>query len=328
MLNSLSKFKEFDHVRKSDLQPMNSRGLAHDHVRINGTEWLLRILRGNQLGADDQSYLPLQKNIYDEMSPSGVTPRALGIITANEEFPHGAVIVKYIEGRHINNAKDLKAVAKSLGQLHKMTSDKGTGNLDVSPSPLATQDFLLREVFKDSFNAAASGSKMQQLLCAERARILGAIDELKSADLPLSLIGGDSHLGNYLIDKNGKAWLVDIEFATYDLALIDLADASLPMNAGIDYSIGVTPSVHDRTVFYHGWASVVGKTISEALRPHRDLAEKTVQLRTLAWLVDWKERARFEDNGAMNDATRKNYDDMADYYLRPRQLNKLFKPAP
>lgn len=327
MRESLRGFKEFDHVTDDDLQVMNSRGLAHDHVRIAGTDWMLRIPRGNQLGMDDVDYLEAQQKIYDAMAVSGVTPRALGIVAPDENLPHGAIVVQYIEGCHIRRINDMKAVAKSLGRLHKTTSGtQGRNDLPVADAPLASQTFLLREIFKDSFNSAAAGKDVRSILRAERDHVLGRVDDMGKEDLALSIIGGDSHPGNYLIDKDGKAWLVDLEFAQYDVPLVDLADAALPITAKLDPGIHITPDFNSRRTFYHGWSMIVGKDIAEPLRAHVGTAERAVRLRTLAWLMNWETRGRYEQNDNIDSKTCKNWDDMAGHYLKPDTLSHMFLP--
>lgn len=214
----------------------------------------------------------------------------------------------------------MKAVAESLGQLHKITSDRASGKLEIAAQPLASQAFLLKEVFKDSFNSAACGNQTRRLLCAERHEVLSRIEDMAREGLPLSLIGGDSHLGNYLIDEQGKAWLVDLEFGQYDLPLVDLADAALPITARLDPDIGITPDFNSRRRFYHSWSMAVGPDIAEPLRHHVATAERAVRLRTLAWLAEWQESRRFEQNDRILPDTKRNWDDMADYFLEPDNL--------
>ena len=325
LIKYLAEIDAFADLKENDLTEIDSRGLAHDHIKLGDTGWIVRIPRGNQLDMDDADYLNLQKGIYEAMSASGATPDILGVIQPNADLPHGALIVEYIEGRNIQSEADLEAVAECLGKIHKMPIPEKVEPLDKADHPLAGQEFLLTDVFADAFKSDALSSETRQLLQAERADLLQDIAELKQdKNIPLSLIGGDSHLGNYLIDKQGKAWLVDLEFAAYDLALIDLADASLSITSKLDPYIGVTPSDETVKKFYKTWKKTVGQDFTDKTEKLISLTERVVQLRTLAWLSYWVSEGRDKENNKVSQKSLENWDKMAAHYLEADNLRAVF----
>ncbi len=325
LLKSLSHMGAFSNLTEKDLSDIDSRGLAHDHVKLGKTGWIARIPRGNQLGMEPADYLNLQKDIYAAMGKSGVTPDILDAIAPNDDFPNGILIVEYIDGRDIQSEADLKAVAKCLGEIHKMPVPDQAGMIEKAAHPLAGQEFLLTEVFDTALASDKIAPETRDFLQAERKELFNQIETLKEQDdIPMSIIGGDSHLGNYLIDKKGKAWLVDLEFAAYDLGLVDLADASLAITSHLDPHIGVIPSEQTVDSFYETWKDTVGLKMaqkSEALIP---LTERIVQLRTLAWLSHWVTEGRDQEKDKVSQKSLENWDKMAAHYLAPKNLRQIF----
>lgn len=320
---SLQKFEAFSGLKPEDLSLMKGRGLAHDHINLGDTGWLLRVPRGNQLGMGDADYLALQENIYASMAASQSTPQVMGVIEPGENLPHGALIVERIVGRDIRYESDLSAVAECLARIHRMPVPQDTGLIEKASAPLGSQKFLLEVVFNESFKNAALPQDTRLMLQEERASVLDSIQRLdESGDTPLSLIGGDSHLGNYLIDERGKAWLVDLEFATYDLALIDCADAILPITSKLDPHIGVIPSQSTAKSFYQMWEKVLDENFAQRVKGLIPLTEQIVFLRTLAWLSYWRAEGKLKEDEKVSPTSRDNWDNMAAYYLDPKVLRR------
>ena len=325
----LNQFEMFNGIANNDLEPIDSRGLAHDHLKIGQSGWILRVPRGNQLDMNDKDYLELQKSIYSEMAASGAAPKIHAVINPNHDLPHGALIIEYIKGRPVQTQNNLQAIAKCLAKIHSLPVPQGTNLIQRASSPLQSQLFLINEFLSDVFNNAALSTQTAQLLDNERKEVISEIQALKPReDLPYSIIGGDSHLGNYLIDKNGDAFLVDLEFASYDLALIDLADASLEITSRLDPNNDVRPDEHMKSEFYKTWSNALSAPLSDKLSNLIPLTERTVQLRTLAWLVYWVSEGRAKEINKTPKKSVRNWDELTSTYLNPVKLaSMLNKPV-
>lgn len=324
LLRQIIKITDFACMQLSDLHPIASRGLAHDHIRLGETPWIARIPRGNQLGMDADEYLDLQYSIYERMEPSGVTPKPKGLIRPSKDLPNGALIIEYINGRAVKDVNDLPAIAKSLAELHKMPIPGEVKPLSKAEHPLAGQTFLLHEVFNDAFNSNAVSEGVRALMKKERADIAKELETLMAQnDAPFSLVGGDSHLGNYLIDDIGKAWLVDLEFAAYDLALVDLADAFLNITSQLDPTIQIMLSDKDRGALYNVWAECVGSDFAKSVSDFMPLTERMVNLRTVAWLGYWVSEGREKEKNKVSSDTLENWDKMATHYLEYENLKRF-----
>jgi thiamine kinase-like enzyme len=312
----------FAKVRPDVLTPLSSNGLAHDHIRIGTTGWLLRIPRGNQLGLSDQDYLTLQYECFTTAARSGHVPQIAGILQTSSELPHGAMVVEEIKGRKATRPEDAKYIAKAMARLHGIDIPSGDTMLQKADTPFTSQAFLLNEIFGDAPDRGQIHPETKTMLKTEQQRMNEWFERARTqfADVPLRLIGGDSHPANFLITATNHACLVDVEFATYDMPYIDLADASLPLTQRLDPDVRTWGS-ECRNQFYQVWKKAVDPALAEKADAGRLIAERAVKLRTLLWLADWTTK----DPAAQTRITplaRHNWDRMAANYLDPTVMRR------
>lgn len=306
--------------RPDQLAALTSSGLSHDHIRIGDSGWLLRIPRGNQLGMAASDYLTLQQDCFRMAAQSGHAPSIKGIIAPDDALPNGALVVEAIKGRKAAGPEDAKPIARALAALHKIPpQDAG---LQIAERPFASQHFLLTEVFATASDTGNIAPESRKLLAQERHDVVAALEGIDRGHYPLSLIGGDSHPANFLITPDDKAYLVDVEFANFDVAAIDLADASLAVTQRLDPDMRIwTPDA--RKDFHATWAHHAGEGLSARLDESRAIAERAVRLRTLLWLADWTAGSQTGIESRITPQAKHNWDRMAQAYLEPGQLRDL-----
>ena len=84
---------------------------------------------------------------------------------------------------------------------------------------------------------------------------------------PITLVGTDTHPGNFLIDAEGKAWFVDLEKATDGLPAIDLAHATLYTSTTWDPDVAAVLSPAETASFYETWSQNAPPAIVEVHPP-------------------------------------------------------------
>jgi len=105
----------------------------------------------------------------------------------------------------------------------------------------------------------------------------------------VTLVATDTHPGNYIVDKGGKAILVDVEKMLYGAPGIDLAHATLYTSTTWDVDGSALPK-----------AAILGFYRDYLARIDRDLARRQLPwllpLRRLTWLrtTTWAARYRVE----------------------------------
>lgn len=301
-----------------DFKPLASSGLTHEHILIGQTGWLLRIPRNNQLGMSSVDYLNHQKKIYTLAKQSGVTPDCLDFVPPSESLPQGALVVQYIEGRCIQSENDLPAVAKCLSDMASINVEQQS-YLTAVQYPFSSQWFVINEIFGEFFDSPQIDPAVRIILKQEKEAVWQEIEKLKGQMMPVGLIGGDSHLGNYRIDPKGKAWFVDLEFICFDVPGIDAADAASSLTLRLDPDNAFQITSQARTNFYKTWADGLKDSIEN--KDLLSLCERVINLRTLAWMCYWVDQGK--NSNKPTPRARNNWDQLCSETLRSDALKSL-----
>jgi thiamine kinase-like enzyme len=323
IFNELSKLPGYENVSPESISFMQGGGLSHDHISIENKDIILRAPRYNQLDMEAGDYLGLQEACFTRTASSRHTPAIYGKLPPSEALPNGALIIQKIEGRKVSCAKDGAAIAEALASINKIRPGKDTAPLLRASKPFESQKILLNKIFGEAHEKAEIPELSKQLIRDELQEINTYLEKISNDPLPVRLIGGDSHPGNFIIDKDGKGWLVDIEFAQYDVPFIDMADATLKITSELDPELNFTFTSEQKTALYKSWLDKSGycKNRSEELR---HWSERMVTMRTILWLANWKAEESRKENPFITDKSRENWDRMASSYLRPEILKNMF----
>src|SRR5262249_9482114 len=109
--------------------------------------------------------------------------------------------------------------------------------------------------------------------------------QVTPAEQPLSLVGTDTHPGNFIIRPDGRAILVDLERVCYGSPAIDLAPAPLYTSTTWDLDVRAVLTPDDVANFYREYLTSVGLERAAALRPWLLPARRLTWLRTMMWAV-------------------------------------------
>ena len=110
----------FAGIGRERLEPMAVKGLFHDHVRIVGTPWLLRLPRASQFELRPADNLDYQEACFAHASPSGCTPALGGRIEPRPRLPWGGLVVAVADGGPARLPDDLAAMARCLAGIHAL----------------------------------------------------------------------------------------------------------------------------------------------------------------------------------------------------------------
>jgi aminoglycoside phosphotransferase (APT) family kinase protein len=250
--------------------------MAHAHFRLPDGA-LARVPRWSQIGLDPAANMRHQATAFTRASPSGHTPHLLGILEPGPDLPMGALLVEEIIGRPPRLSEDFPAIANALAAIHALPSEP-TGN------PIAaTVQVIERQA--PYFAKAALPPETLAHLTAE----LEWVRTLPTTPAPpITLVGTDTHPGNFLIDADGKAWFVDLEKATDGLPAIDLAHATLYTSTTWDPDVAAVLTPAETASFYEAWSLAAPPAVVEATRPWFTSARRLTWLRTLSWMARWK----------------------------------------
>ena len=331
-LAALRRLPGFGDVAADDLEAMPVKGLVHAHIRIIGRGLILRIPRLSHFGHDPVRSLAYQAACFERAWPSGSTPELHTVVPVQRGIPNGALVVEEIIGRPPVLPDDLPAIAESLAAIHKLpmpdNSDCAPLSLHVDPvaGTLAVIEAQAAYLPKTEFAADAIAQILDEIAWARRF----AAECTESArsgrrgwhDQPITLVGTDTHPGNYLIDPAGKAVFVDLEKGLYGAPAIDLAHASVYTSTMWEPDSAAALDAHDVAAFYRHYLNCVPAELGGRIEPWFAPLRRLTWLRTTTWCAKWwVEAARPASGGSSWSANHLHRDHaaavrarIADYY--------------
>jgi aminoglycoside phosphotransferase (APT) family kinase protein len=225
-------------------------GTAHGHVRLqNGL--LARVAYAHEGDPTATSRLQAQAAAFRYLAPAGRTPRLHDVIEPRGGLPGGALVVDFIEGRAPRLPGELGAMAETLALIHALPLPPAS-----SPIPRQNNPFLETlegiELNAKRFLDKAVPDQGARAEIAEELRALrGMALALGRQAQPLTVALADTHPGNFIIDRAGLAWFVDLEKVHVGSPAIDLAHATLPTSTLWHPDVGALLS-RDRRAGFSG----------------------------------------------------------------------------
>lgn len=262
-------------------------GTAHGHVRLADGR-LARIAYAYEGDPTAAARLHVQAAGFRHLQPAGRTPHLYAVVEPRPGLPGGALIVDCIEGHAPRLPEDLGAMAETLAAIHALPLPA-----DGSPIPRQGNPFL-ETLHGIELNAARFLDKAVPDAGA-RAEIAAELDLMRATAQaignraqPLGMALADTHPGNFIVDRAGIAWFVDLEKVHVGSAAIDLAHATLPTSTLWASADGRPLSSDEVEGFYAAYLDRIGATAADALRPWLVPMRRLTWLRTTLFMARWR----------------------------------------
>ena len=279
----------FADVAPGDLEPLKVKGLAHDHVRLRGRGLLLRVPKQSQFAFSAADNLAYQAACFARVSAAGQAPRLHGVIAPQPRVPMGALLVDYIEGRPPVLPDDLSALAACMAGVHAQPVPPESARPPLAdhgdPVGGAMREIEAQAAFLDE---AGLEPPARAEIEAELAWARGFRGEVSGRTQPVTLVLTDTHPGNFLIDAQGHAVIVDLEKALYGSPGTDLAHATIYSSTTWDLDTYAELTVREVAGFYRHYLSMLAPELAERLRPWLVPLRRITMLRAITWCVKWR----------------------------------------
>lgn len=311
------------------LAPLPDAGLAHDHVRIGETGALARVPKQSQLGLEAEANLDYQAACFERASASGHAPRLHDRLAPGPDLPMGALIVDMIDGRPLSLPDDLTAMAECLAAIHALPLSDARAPLKDPGDPLA--DTFMEIMSQAAFIAGAGLDPDSESQI--RAELQAAGATLARAERPpRTLIAFDAHPGNYLMDGQGRAILVDLEKARYGAAGFDLAHATLYTSTTWDVDSRAVLDRDQVAAFHTAWLDAVPDELASATATWLLPLRRMMWLWSVTWCAKWRVQSGQDADGQSTenwsadlseDALVAHVADRVDDYLDPETIARV-----
>lgn len=315
------------------IEPLPDTGLAHWHLRLGDSGSLARVPKQSQLGLSATDHLAYEAACFERAAASGRTPRLRGVLPASPWLPRGALIVDEIRGRPVQLPADLPALVASLAALHALPLTDLRAPLIDPADPLLA---LHAEIEQQALHLDAAGLHplaRERIEHEHRALVRRLAHEARPAR---RLIAFDAHPGNFIVDAQGRAWLVDLEKARYGAAALDLAHATLYTSTTWDLASQAVLDDAQLLQSAEGWLQQLAHRTVDARTERAWIAplRAAMALWSLTWCAKWRVQSagqrRADGNGedwsaALSERRLvEHVRDRVDHYLSPPVVALVF----
>lgn len=285
LFRELSRLDGSGEPAATRLVPLATKGLNHAHVRVEGRGTLLRIPRLSAFGFAADENLSYQSACFARAGPSGVVPKLHGRIAPRRGIPWGALLVERISGDTPGLPDDLPLIARSLAAMHSLPVPDETSPLLVHRDPVrATLEVIARQAaFLDG---AGLRPDSRRQLDEEIRRAPAAVPA--GPDHPVALVGTDTHPGNFLVDRRGRAVFLDLEKMLYGSPAIDLAHATIYTSTMWDPDIATALTAGQTARFHEAYFDALPAGLGDRIRPWIGAMRRLTWLRTMTWFAKWR----------------------------------------
>jgi hypothetical protein len=285
-----------------DVSVLTTKGISHDHWRIGDSGLVLRVPRMSQWGMAPDQQLTYEATAFERAAASGHCPRLRDTVPVCDTLPRGALIVDMIDGRPPRLPGDMAAIADAFTAIHQLPVPPPAEQppLQTHTDPVAATLLVIEE--QSEFVPDAQLSADARAMIGEELAWVRDFATQGEPDIALCLVGTDTHPGNFLIDRDGKAWFVDLEKALYGVPPIDLAHATLAVATGWDPDCAARLTTDQTAAFYRRYLDRVGPDRAAELSPWLLPLRRLTWLRTMTWFARWQAAWQGGDHPASRDA--------------------------
>lgn len=323
-------------MRAEDLQEMPRKGLAHDHITLGDSKLLLRIPRQSQLALNASDNLQYQATCFARMALGGHTPVCYALLPPSEDLQMGALLVEQIAGREPASADDFQSIAKALASIHRLDLPATASRAPLYDQKNSMADTLSEVLRQATYLKGESISTGSLDMITEQLEL--ATMETESLEVPPSrLISFDAHPGNFLIDKGGKAILVDLEKGRYGGCGFDLAHATLYTSTTWDTQVNIELQQSVIENFYTQWLHEMPDELGVSMQATLVAMRRMMWLWSVTWCAKWrveskavqlaqKHKAQNTEDWAVQNSSDQlvaHVDERTSHYLQEEVIGKI-----
>ena len=291
LLAALRQRPAFSAFTAGDLKPLPATGTAHGHVRLpDGL--LARVAYAHDGDPTAAARLAAQAAAFRHLAPAGRTPALHDVIAPGAGLPGGALIVDYIEGRAPDLPAELAAMADTLARIHALPLPPEGSPIPRQKNPFVeTLEAIEQNAMRFLDQAVPDPGARAEI--AEELRLMrGLALAFAQRAQPLTVALADTHPGNFIVDRAGTAWFVDLEKVHVGSPAIDLAHATLATSTLWHPAVGKVLSPADVKVFYEAYLEKVGARQTALLTPWLLPMRRLTWLRTMLFMARWRVQTR------------------------------------
>jgi aminoglycoside phosphotransferase (APT) family kinase protein len=291
LLAALRERPAFSALTAADLKPLPATGTAHGHVRLPGG-LLARVAYAHDGDPTAAARLQAQAEAFRHLAPAGRTPKLHDVLEPRPGLPGGALIVDWIEGHAPRLPDDLGAIADTLARIHALPLPPAGSPIPRQKNPFIETLEAIEQNAMRFLDKAVPDSGARAEIAEELRLMRGMALAFAQRDQPLAVALADTHPGNFIVDRDGLAWFVDLEKVHVGSPAIDLAHATLATSTLWHPDVGKVLSPAEVQGFYDAYLGKVGRKQAALLEPWLLPMRRLTWLRTTLFMARWRVQTR------------------------------------
>jgi aminoglycoside phosphotransferase (APT) family kinase protein len=236
--------------------------------------------------------LQAQAAAFHHLAPAERTPGLHDVIEPRAGLPGGALIIDYIDGRAPHLPDELEAMADTLARIHALPLPPAGSPIPRQKNPfIETLEAIEQNALRFLDKAVPDPGARAEI--AEELRLMrGMALAFGQRAQPLTVALADTHPGNFMVDRTGTAWFVDLEKVHVGSPAIDLAHATLATSTLWHPAVGKVLSPAEVKGFYDAYFAKVGASQAALLAPWLLPMRRLTWLRTTLFMARWRVQTR------------------------------------
>jgi len=291
LLAALHGRPAFSALTIDDLKPLPATGTVHGHVRLPGGK-LARVAYAHDGDPTAAARLRVQAEAFRHLVPAGRSPRLHDVLEPRAGLPGGALIVDWIDGRAPHLPDDLGAIADTLARIYSLPLPAASSPIPRQKNPFTETLEAIEQNAMRFLDKAVPDSGARAEIAEELRLMRGMALAFAKHPQPLTVALADTHPGNFIVDRTGIAWFVDLEKVHIGSPAIDLAHATLATSTVWHPDVGKVLSRAETQGFYDLYLEKVGKKQAASLQPWLAPMRRLTWLRTTLFMARWRVQTR------------------------------------
>jgi aminoglycoside phosphotransferase (APT) family kinase protein len=232
--------------------------------------------------------LATQAEAFRHLAPAHCTPRLHDVIEPRPGLPGGALIVDHIDGRAPWLPDELGAMADTLARIHALPLPSVDSAIPRHENPFLETLAAIEQNAMRFLDKAVPDPGARAEIGEELSLMRGMALTIAQRAQPLTVALADTHPGNFIVDRDGIAWFVDLEKVHVGSPAIDLAHATLATSTLWHPDVGKVLSSAEVQRFYTLYLEKVGPRQAATLEPWLLPMRRLTWLRTTLFMARWR----------------------------------------
>jgi thiamine kinase-like enzyme len=291
LLSALRERPAFASLTATNLKPLPATGTAHGHVRLPSS-LLARVAYAHEGDATAAVRLAAQAEAFRYLAPAGRTPHLHDVIEPRPGLPGGALIVDRIDGRAPRLPDELSLMADTLARIHALPLPPTSLPIPRQENPFLETLAAIEQNAARFLDKAVPDADARAEIAEELRLMRDMARAVAQRAQPLTVALADTHPGNFIVDRHGIAWFVDLEKVHVGSPAIDLAHATLATSTLWHPDVGKVLSRDEVQTFYTRYLEKVGRRQAANLEPWLLPMRRLTWLRTTLFMARWRVQTR------------------------------------